>query len=63
MLLDKITSSLDDETSVDLLNSLNLLFWNITIIYFTHNEHIIKNANIVYKLSKDNDNNSKLKFV
>ena len=52
LILDEITSSLDDRTSEELLESLNLLSGKITIIYISHNEKVIKNADITLKLSK-----------
>ena len=52
LILDEITSSLDDRTSEELLESLNILSGKITIIYISHNEKIIKNADITLKLSK-----------
>lgn len=56
LILDEITSSLDNDTSKELLNCLNGLLGKITIIYISHNENVIKNANIVYKLEKDENN-------
>ena len=52
LILDEITSSLDDSTSEELLESLNLLSGKITIIYVSHNEKVIKNADITLNLSK-----------
>lgn len=56
LILDEITSSLDKNTSVELLNSLNKLHGKITIIYISHNDLVIKNADLVYKIKKDNEN-------
>ena len=53
LILDEITSSLDDKTSEELLGSLNLLSGKTTIIYISHNEKVIKNADIILKLLKD----------
>ena len=52
LILDEITSSLDEKTSEDLLESLNLLSGKITIIYISHSEKVIKNADIMVKLYK-----------
>lgn len=56
LILDEITSSLDDKTSEDLLTSLNKLSGKITMLYISHNNKVIKNANIVYKLMFDGKN-------
>lgn len=56
LVLDEITSSLDEETSLELLNSLNKLSGKITMIYISHNNLVMKNADIVYKIQKDEQN-------
>ena len=61
LVLDEITSSLDDQTSQELLESLNFLSGKITIIYISHNQKVIKNADIVFKLLKGEGGKSILK--
>ena len=61
LVLDEITSSLDDQTSQELLDSLNFLSGKITIIYISHNQKVIKNADIVFKLLKGEGGKSILK--
>ena len=56
LVLDEITSSLDNKTSSSLLESLNELAGKITMIYISHNNQVISNADIVYEIEKDNDN-------
>lgn len=63
LLLDEVTSALDDETSSDLLNSLNIMLGKITMIYISHNKNVIKNANTIFKLTKDQNNNTKLQIL
>ena len=53
LVLDEITSSLDEKTSEDLLTSLNILTGKITMIYISHNNKVIRKANTVYKLNID----------
>ncbi len=61
LILDEITSSLDENTSRDLMNSLDILSGKITMIYISHNNAVINNANVVYKISKDKNNYTILK--
>ena len=60
LILDEITSSLDEMTAKSLLESLNNLSGKITMIYISHNNTVINNANIVYKINKDENNKIKL---
>ena len=60
LILDEITSSLDNKTAENLLKSLNSLTGKITTIYISHNDQVIKNANIVYEIEKDAQNKLKL---
>jgi ABC-type bacteriocin/lantibiotic exporter with double-glycine peptidase domain len=60
LILDEITSSLDVKTAENLLKSLNNLTGKITTIYISHNDQVIKNANIVYEIEKDSQNKLKL---
>jgi ATP-binding cassette, subfamily B, bacterial PglK len=60
LILDEITSSLDIKTAENLLKSLNNLTGKITTIYISHNDQVIKNANIVYEIEKDSQNKLKL---
>tara|TARA_B100000886_G_scaffold329948_1_gene279869 strand:- start:489 stop:1943 length:1455 start_codon:yes stop_codon:yes gene_type:complete len=53
LILDEITSSLDSKTAENLLKSLNDLTGKITTIYISHNDQVIKNANIVYELEEN----------
>ena len=56
--MDEITSALDENTAKELLNSLNKLLGKITILYISHNENVINNADVVYKIVKDENNNT-----
>ena len=58
LILDEITSALDENTARELLNSLNKLLGKITILYISHNDNVINNADIVYKISNDENNNT-----
>tara|TARA_Y100000768_G_scaffold113266_1_gene83451 strand:- start:6915 stop:8690 length:1776 start_codon:yes stop_codon:yes gene_type:complete len=60
LVLDEITSSLDSNTSASLLKSLNNLTGKITIIYISHNNQVINNANTVYEIIKDEKNLTQL---
>ena len=60
LILDEITSSLDEVTANSLLESLNNLSGKITMIYISHNNKVINNANIVYKIHKDENNKIRL---
>ena len=61
LIFDEITNSLDKETSASLLDCLNELSGKITIIYITHDDQVIDNANTVYKIEKNkNEESSKL---
>ncbi len=60
LVLDEITSSLDSDTSASLINCLNNLSGKITMIYISHNNQVINNADIVFKFEKDLNNKLKL---
>tara|TARA_B100001057_G_C22857785_1_gene953359 strand:- start:2264 stop:4033 length:1770 start_codon:yes stop_codon:yes gene_type:complete len=60
LILDEITSSLDTKTAENLLKSLNNLTGKITTIYISHNDQVIKNANIIYEIEKDSQNKLKM---
>ncbi len=53
LICDEITSSLDENTSKDLLRCLNELSNKITIIYISHNNEIINSATKIYKFNND----------
>ncbi len=53
LICDEITSSLDENTSKDLLRCLNELSNKITIIYISHNNEIINSATKIYKFIND----------
>ncbi len=61
LVLDEITSSLDNKTSSSLLESLNKLAGKITMIYISHNNQVISNADIVFEIEKDNNNQIQIK--
>ncbi len=61
LVLDEITSSLDNKTASSLLESLNKLTGKITMIYISHNNQVISNADIVYEIEKDNNNQIQVK--
>lgn len=61
LILDEITSSLDDKTAEELLSSLNILTGKVTMIYISHNNKVIKNADKVYNIIKDENNITQLK--
>ena len=63
LILDEVTSALDDLTSQELLNSLNFLLGKITLIYISHNDMVIKNANTVYELKKSEENGTLIKKI
>ena len=58
LILDEITSALDENTAKELLNSLNKLLGKITILYISHNENVINIDDVVYKIVKDENNNT-----
>lgn len=63
LILDEVTSALDEETSQELLNSLNFLLGKITLIYISHNDMVMKNANTVYELKKSEENGTLIKKI
>lgn len=63
LILDEVTSALDEETSQELLNSLNFLLGKITLIYISHNDMVMKNANTVYDLKKSEENGTLIKKI
>ena len=63
LILDEVTSALDEETSQELLNSLNFLSGKITLVYISHNDMVIENANTVYELIKTGENGSLIKKI
>lgn len=52
LICDEITSSLDRKTSENLMNCLNSLVGKITIIFISHSNSVIKNANKIYSFEK-----------
>ena len=61
LVLDEITSSLDTKTSTSLLESLNKLAGKITMIYISHNNQVISNADRVFAIEKDINNQVQIK--
>jgi ATP-binding cassette, subfamily B, bacterial PglK len=50
LIFDEATNSLDSQTENEILNSINLLQNDRTILIVTHNEKSLKNCNRIYKL-------------
>ena len=50
LVLDEPTSSLDRETENDFIEYLNTIKNKYTIVLCSHNENLLKNCNIRYKL-------------
>ena len=60
LICDEITSALDTETEKKLLDCLNNLAGKITIIFISHSNNVIKNADKVYSLEYDKNMQSVL---
>jgi ABC-type bacteriocin/lantibiotic exporter with double-glycine peptidase domain len=52
LVLDEATSALDDQTEKKVIDSINNLDQNITIIFIAHRLNTIKNCDVVFKLAK-----------
>lgn len=50
LIFDEATNSLDSQTENEILNSINLLQNDRTILIVTHNEKSLKNCNRIYRL-------------
>ena len=52
LIMDEATSSLDTETEHAIMDAVNILGKNITIILIAHRLNTVKNCDIIYKLDK-----------
>ena len=52
LVLDEATSALDNQTEKAVMDAVNNLSKNITIILITHRLNTIKNCDIIYKFEK-----------
>ena len=52
LILDEATSALDNETEKSVMNSINNLDNNITIIMIAHRLNTVKDCDIIFKLEK-----------
>ena len=52
LIMDEATSSLDTETEQAIMDAVNILGKNITIILMAHRLNTVKNCDIIYKLDK-----------
>ena len=53
LICDEFTSSIDEETQDKILESLSLNVGNTTMVFISHNDKVIKKANKIFEIKKD----------